>query len=134
MLRNIGQVFNKYQSMPVETFMEPFIKQVKTRESKSYFINIFDIEFIQIVAGHRKLGIATALELFDLLAKTKLNSHSFAGFTDEAMGILLDRFLTLDEDNIFFDYVHSKQYSDSKTCKDHNGNVLLQSKNQKAIR
>ena len=99
MLRNLSNVFSKYQSIPVEIFLEPFIKQIKTRESKSYFVNIFDMEFINVVTNHKKLKVAIGLELFDLLAKTKLNSYSFATFADEAMSTLLDRFL--DED-IFF--------------------------------
>lgn len=93
MLRNFGHVFKKYQSMPVEIFLEPFVKQVKIRESKSYFLNIFDFQFIQAVISHNKLRAEMALQLFDLLAKTKLNNYEYASLTDNAMATLLDRFL-----------------------------------------
>ncbi len=65
--------------------MEPFIKQIKISESKSYLVNIFDMEFINVAVRHKKLKVAIGLELFDLLAKTKLNSYSFSNFATDAM-------------------------------------------------
>ena len=43
-------------------------------------MNIFDMEFINVAVRHRKLKVGIGLELFDLLAKTKLNSYSFSNF------------------------------------------------------
>jgi hypothetical protein len=102
MLRNFAHIIHKYQSIPIEVFLEPFVKQVKIRESKSYFLNIFDMEFILVLVNHRRLRPDIALELFDLLAKTKLNNFEFAPLADRAMQTLLDRFL---EEDIFFEYV-----------------------------
>jgi hypothetical protein len=102
MLRNFSHIISKYQTIPIEIFLEPFVKQIKIRESKSYFLNIFDMEFINILVNHRKLKVDIALELFDLLAKTKLNNYEFAPFADSSMDILLDRFI---EEDIFFEYV-----------------------------
>lgn len=51
------------------------------------------MEFIQVAVKHKKLKVNIGLELYDLLAKTKLNSHSFAYLAQVAMNILLDRFL-----------------------------------------
>jgi hypothetical protein len=65
--------------------LEPFIKQIKISESKSYLVNIFDMEFINVAVRHKKLKVAIGLELFDLLAKTKLNSYSFSNFATDAM-------------------------------------------------
>lgn len=93
MLRNFSHIISKYQTIPIEVFLEPFVKQVKIRESKSYFLNIFDMEFILVLVNHRKLRPDIALELFDLLAKTKLNNYEFAPLADTAMQTLLDRFL-----------------------------------------
>lgn len=87
-------IFEKYQSIPIEIFMEPFIKQIKISESKSYLVNIFDMEFINVAVKHKKLKINIGLELFDLLAKTKLNSHSFSIFATDTMEVLIGRFLT----------------------------------------
>ena len=101
MLRNLQAIFEKYQTIPVEIFLEPFIKQIKISESKSYLVNLFDIEFIYVAVKHRKLKVTIGLELFDLLAKTKLNSYSFSIFATEAMDILIDRFL---HEDIFLEY------------------------------
>ncbi len=38
------------------------------------------MEFINVVVKHKKLKVGIGLELFDLLAKTKLNSYSFSVF------------------------------------------------------
>ena len=69
----------------MEIFLEPFIKQIKISESKSYLVNLFDIEFIYVAVKHKKLKVTIGLELFDLLAKTKLNSYAFSIFATEAM-------------------------------------------------
>ena len=50
---------------------------------------------------HKKLKVTIGLELFDLLAKTKLNSYSFSIFATEAMEVLIDRFL---HEDIFLEY------------------------------
>lgn len=60
------------------------------------------MEFILVLVHHRKLRPDIALELFDLLAKTKLNNYEFAPLANQAMEVLLDRFLTED---IFLEYV-----------------------------
>lgn len=93
MLRNFAHLMNKFQTIPVEIFLEPFVKQVKIRESKSYFLNIFDMQFMNVVVNHKKLKAEIGLELFDLLAKTKLNNYEFATLADRAMDTLLDRFI-----------------------------------------
>jgi hypothetical protein len=51
------------------------------------------MEFIDVAVRHKKLKVSIGLELYDLLAKTKLNSYSFADFAENAMQVLLDRFL-----------------------------------------
>jgi hypothetical protein len=104
MLRNFQHIMVKYPSIPVDIFLEPFVKQIKIKENESYFLNIFDLEFIQAVTLHRKLSPEVALEFFDLLAKLKLNNHDFTKLADSAMDTLLDRFLPKD---IFLQYVRA---------------------------
>jgi len=41
--------------------LEPFIKQIKISESKSYLVNIFDMEFINVAVRHKKLKVAIGL-------------------------------------------------------------------------
>ena len=102
MLRNFGYIIGKYQSIPVDIFLEPFVKQIKIKENESYFLNVFDLEFITSAATHRKLSPEIALEFFDLMSKLKLNNYDFTRLADHAMEVLLDRFLTKD---IFLQYV-----------------------------
>ena len=33
MLRNFGSIMQKYQSIPVDIFLEPFVKQIKIKEN-----------------------------------------------------------------------------------------------------
>lgn len=47
------------------------------------------MEFINVAVKHRKLKVSIGLELFDLLAKTKLNSYSFSIFASDAMEVLI---------------------------------------------
>jgi hypothetical protein len=61
MLRNLQVIFEKYQSIPVEIFLEPLIKQIKIGENKTYIINVFDIEFFNGTVRHRKLRVAVGL-------------------------------------------------------------------------
>lgn len=51
------------------------------------------MEFINVAVQHKKLKVGVGLELFDLLAKTKLNSYSFSVFATEAMEVLIDKFI-----------------------------------------
>ena len=102
MLRNLLVVFERYPTIPVEIFLEPFVKQVMISENKSYEVNIFDFEFITSAVRHRKLRVNVGLELYDLLAKIKLNSPTFSKFASDSMEILMDRFI--DEES-FAEYV-----------------------------
>ena len=102
MLRNFSHIMGKYPSIPVDIFMEPFVKQIKIKENESYFLNVFDLEFINSAVTHRKLSAEVALEFFDLLAKIKLNNYDFTKLADQAMGTLLERYLSKD---IFLQYV-----------------------------
>ena len=61
MLRNIQNIFEKYPTIPVDIFLEPFIKQIKISESKSYVVNIFDMEFINVAVRHKKLKVGVGL-------------------------------------------------------------------------
>lgn len=102
MLRNFTHIISKYPSIPVDIFLEPFVKQVKIKENESYFLNVFDLEFITLAVSHPRLRPEVALEFFDLLAKITLNNYDFTYLARKAMDTLLDRFLHKD---IFLHYV-----------------------------
>ncbi len=60
------------------------------------------MNFIKTAVQHKKLKVNTGIELYDLLAKIKLNNNCYVQMANESMGILLDRFM---DDELFFDYV-----------------------------
>ena len=60
-LRNLGSIFQKFTTIPVEIFIEPFVKQVKITENKSYFLNLFDMSFIKIACEHKKLKVNSGI-------------------------------------------------------------------------
>lgn len=74
---NFQTVFSSFLSIPVDIFLEPFAKQLKISEGKTYILNIPDMEFIRSSVEHKKLKASTAVELMDFLAKTYLNSLVF---------------------------------------------------------
>jgi hypothetical protein len=71
------------------------------------------MNFIRTAAQHKKLKVNTGIELYDLLAKIKLNNNCYVQMANESMGILLDRFM---DDELFFDYVILYLLSDCKAC------------------
>lgn len=100
-LRSFKEVFRRFQSIPVEIFLEPFAKQLKISEGKTYILNVFDMEFIKAASEHRKLKVRIAIELFDFLAKTFLHDNVFGRMSRGIMEYLLDRYL---EDEPFVEY------------------------------
>lgn len=73
-LRNFGELFNKFQSIPVNILLEPLIKQIQVGE-KNYVINVFDMELLMICAEHAKMNIKMVILLFDLLIKVPTPSY-----------------------------------------------------------
>ncbi len=60
-LRNFNKMFIDFQNIPIEIFLEPFIKQLKIGDNKTYVMNIFDFELIKTLAQHRKLKVNLAI-------------------------------------------------------------------------
>ena len=100
-LLNFQTVFSSFLSIPVDIFLEPFAKQLKISEGKTYILNISDMEFIKSSVHHKKLKASTAVELMDFLAKTYLNNLIFWKLSYESIEVLCERFI---EDDVFLDY------------------------------
>lgn len=100
-LRNFENIFSSFSSIPVDIFLEPFAKQLKISEGKTYILNVSDMEFILASIQHHKLKSTTAVELIDFLAKTFLNNPVFWKLAYDAMEILCERFIN---DEVFLDY------------------------------
>lgn len=100
-LRSFREVFRRFQSIPVEIFLEPFVKQLKISEGRTYILNVFDMEFVKAASEHRRLKVKIAIELFDFLAKTFLHDNVFGRMARTIMEYLVDRFI---EDDPFVEY------------------------------
>ena len=100
-LRNFQQVFRNFTSIPVDIFLEPFAKQLKISEGKTYILNVSDMEFVLSSIKHGKLKVKTAIELIDFLAKTFLNDPVFWRLAYDSIEILCERFLV---EEVFLDY------------------------------
>ena len=75
---NLGALFSSMPAIPISIVTEPLVKQVQASENVTYFFNLFDFEFVALVAGHPKLTIKNAIQLMDMLAKTIVNDPLFS--------------------------------------------------------
>lgn len=53
--------------------LEPFLKQFKVGEGKTFKYNVFDFDFFNKILDHPKLDILTAILLLDTLSNVYLN-------------------------------------------------------------
>ena len=74
MLRHFIYIFKKLDNIPVAILCEPLLKQVQISQYHATSFNVFDFDFFQVVAYHKKLNIQTALLLMDALTKIALSS------------------------------------------------------------
>ena len=57
MLRHFMYIFKKIEQIPVAILCEPLLKQVQISQYHATSFNVFDFEFFQVVAHHKKLNI-----------------------------------------------------------------------------
>lgn len=55
MLRHFISLFKKLETIPVAILCEPLLKQVQISQYHATSFNVFDFEFFQVVAYHKKL-------------------------------------------------------------------------------
>ena len=75
---NFRQILNSIDSIPIGVVIEPLVKQLHLNENTNYNINIPDIEFLESLAFHPKLGLKNSIQLLDIFAKIYLNNIIFA--------------------------------------------------------
>ena len=79
LIKNFQNIFTSFYNIPIEILLEPLIKQIQVTENISYIINVFDIEFFNILASHPRLSVNNAIQLLDLFAKIYINNLKFSG-------------------------------------------------------
>ena len=92
MLRHFIYLFKKLDSIPVAILCEPLLKQVQISQYHATSFNVFDFDFFQVVAYHRKLNMQTCLLLMEALTKIALSSVFYAKVSLQTMRSLIMRF------------------------------------------
>jgi len=65
--------------------LEPFLKQFKVGEGKTFKYNVFDFDFFNKILEHPKLDILTAILLLDTLSNVYLNDQVFSNASGKIM-------------------------------------------------
>lgn len=77
LLSNFAKAFENCQTIPVAIMLEPFLKQFKVGEGKTFKYNVFDFVFFDKVLDHPKVDILTAILLLDTVSNVYLNDPVF---------------------------------------------------------
>ena len=91
-LKHFIYVFKRMDSIPVAILCEPLLKQVQISQYHATSFNVFDFEFFQVVAYHKKLNVQSALLLLDALTKIALSSVFYAKVSLSIIRSLIMRF------------------------------------------
>lgn len=92
MLKHFVYMFKKMDSIPVAILCEPLLKQVQISQYHATSFNVFDFEFFQVVAYHKKLNVQSALLLLDALTKIALSSVFYAKVSLSIIRSIIMRF------------------------------------------
>jgi len=68
-MQNMIYVFRNVTSIPVGIMIVPLIKQIHISNETTYQLNVFDFEFLRVVASHSRLTLGHGIKLLDILAK-----------------------------------------------------------------
>lgn len=118
---NLAGIFAAQPAIPISIVTEPLVKQVQTSENVTYFFNLFDFEFVNMIATHQKLSLKNALLVMDMLAKTTINDQLFSGVAVQPFIKIATRFRaeeTVGELLIKFVKVPTVICADSVDCGD----------------
>ena len=92
MLRHFIFLFKKLENIPVAILCEPLLKQVQISQYHTTNFNVFDFEFFQCVAYHKKLNVQTCVLLMEALTKIALASVFYAKVSILTLKTVIMRF------------------------------------------
>ena len=92
MLRHFIYLFKKLEKIPIAILCEPLLKQVQISQYHANSFNVFDFEFFQVIAYHKKLNVQTSLLLMDALTKIALSNLYYAKVSIGTLKALIMRF------------------------------------------
>ncbi len=92
MIRHFIFLFKKFEQIPVSILCEPLLKQIQISQYNTTNFNVFDFEFFQCVAYHKKLNIQTAVLLMQALTQIALVSVFYAKVSILTLKTIIMRF------------------------------------------
>lgn len=90
---NFRQILNSIDSIPIGVVIDPLVKQLNVNENTNYNINMPDLEFLDSLAKHPKLGLKNSIQLLDVFAKIYLNNIIFAPIAGKCLIQIFGNFL-----------------------------------------
>ena len=92
MLKHFIHLFKRIENIPVAILCEPLLKQVQISQYHATSLNVFDFEFFQVLAYHKKLNVQTSVHLMESLTKISLSSLFYSKVAINTLKTLIMRF------------------------------------------
>lgn len=93
MMKNMLDVIQNHNTIPLGTLVEPLVKQLHTALDTTYLPNVFDFEFFTALSRHSKLQVKHGILMLDLLSKIFLNDVDWASCCMKPFLIIVSRFM-----------------------------------------
>ena len=93
-LLNFRQILGSIDGIPIGVIVESLVKQLQQNENTNYNINVPDVEFLETLAKHPKLGLKHSIQLLDIFAKIYLNNIVFAPIAGKCMMHIFTNFIS----------------------------------------
>ena len=87
---NFSELFKKTNHIPIGVLAEPYVKKFQLNESA---FEMFDFDFVIVLAQHPKLSVQHAIQLIDLMGKIYLNQLFFSKAAGVPFTYLASRFI-----------------------------------------
>lgn len=92
MLTHFTDVIRDYDTVPINTLMEPLLRQIETNQYTIGMFNNFDFEFFRFVVNYRGLEVPTAMQLMDALVKISMSSVLYQKISVELVLTIMNRY------------------------------------------
>jgi hypothetical protein len=89
-LTNFSEIFRRNQQVPVSVIVEPYVKRVQVIEEP---LQVFDYDFIVVLAQYPLLSVKQGILLLDLMGKMYLNDSFFAKAAGVPFTYISSRFI-----------------------------------------
>ena len=74
---NFGEIFRKYESIPLEILLEPLCRNCLVNDTIAR-LNLCDYKLLKICSSHPRTSLKLAINTMDLLSKIYLNDDVYA--------------------------------------------------------